>query len=125
MNYHQGDEDYSASEEGEREFCRCNRRLTGSTLFDSPKVTLANELSPEIELLSLDGVAFFKICSGRVVSRTSVERPDAESSSCLIGESAESDEVGGFLGADAEVSKSSNRGNLVSAASISSKGGSG
>ena len=125
MNYRQGDKDYSASEKGEREFRRCNRRLVGSTLFDSPEVTLANELSPEIELLSLYGVAFFEICSGRVVSRTSVERPDAESPSCLIGESAESDEVGGFLGADAEVSKSSNRGNLVSAASISSKGGSG
>ena len=86
---------------------------------------MANELSPEIELLSLDGVAFFEICSGRVVSRTSIERPDTEGSSCLIGESAESDEVGGFLGVDTEVGKSSNRGYLVSSASISSKSGSG
>ena len=46
-------------------------------------------------------------------------------SSCLISESAECDEVGGFLGVDAEVGKSSNRGNLVSSASISSKGSGG
>lgn len=76
-------------------------------------------------MLSLGGVAFFEICSGRVVSRTSIKRPDTEGSSCLIGESAESDEAGGFLGADAEVGKSSNRGYLVSSASISSKGGGG
>lgn len=108
-----------------REFHRCNRCLAGTTLFNSPEVALANELSPEVELLSLDGVAFFEICNGRVVSWASVERPDAEGSSCLISESAECDEVGGFLGVDAEVSKSSNRGNLVSSASISSKGGGG
>ena len=95
------------------------------TLFDSSEVALANELSPEVELLLLDGVAFFEICNGRVVPRASVERPDAECSPCLISESAECDEVGGFLGVDAEVSKSSNRGNLVSSASISSKGGGG
>ena len=56
-----------------REFHRCNRRLAGMTLFDSTEVALANELSPEIELLSLDGVAFFEVCNGRVVSRASVE----------------------------------------------------
>lgn len=107
------------------EFRRCNRCLAGTTLFNSPEVALANELSPEVELLSLDGVAFFEICNGGVVSWASVERPDAEGSSCLISESAECDEVGGFLGVDAEVGKSSNRGNLVSSASISSKGGGG
>ena len=42
-------------------------------LFNSPEIALANELSPEVELLSLDGVAFFEICNGRVVSRASVE----------------------------------------------------
>lgn len=110
---------------GGREFHRCNRCLAGTTLFNSPEVALANELSPEVELLSLDGVAFFEICNGRVVSWASVERSDAEGSSCLIGESAECDEVGGFLSVDAEVGKSSNRGNLVSSASISSKGGGG
>lgn len=57
----------------ECEFRRCNRRLSGTSLFNSPEVALANELSPEVELLSLDGVAFFEICSGRVVSRASVE----------------------------------------------------
>lgn len=108
-----------------REFRRYNRCLAGTTLFNSPEVALANELSPEVELLSLDGVAFFEICNGRVVSWASVERPDAEGSSCLISESAECDEVGGFLGVDAEVGKSSNRGNLVSSASISSKGSGG
>ena len=86
---------------------------------------MANELSPEVELLSLDGVAFFEICNGGVVSWASVERPDAEGPSCLISESAECDEVGGFLGVDAEVGESPNRGNLVSPASISSKGGGG
>lgn len=120
-----GGEGYSAASKGGREFHRCNRCLAGTTLFNSPEVALANELSPEVELLSLDGVAFFEICNGRVVSWASVERPDAEGSSCLISESAECDEVGGFLGVDAEVGKSSNRGNLVSSASISSKGGGG
>ena len=68
-----GDEGYSASVKRECEFRRCNRRLSGTTLFNSPEVALANELSPEVELLSLDGVAFFEICNGRVVSRVSVE----------------------------------------------------
>ena len=120
-----GGEGYSAAAKGGREFRRCNRCLAGTTLFNSPEVALANELSPEVELLSLDGVAFFEIRNGRVVSWASVERPDAEGPSCLISESAECDEVGGFLGVDAEVGKSSNRGNLVSSASISSKGGGG
>ena len=120
-----GGEGYSAAAKGGREFHRCNRCLAGTTLFNSPEVALANELSPEVELLSLDGVAFFEICNGRVVSWVSVERPDAEGSSCLISESADCDEVGGFLGVDAEVGKSSNRGYLVSSASISSKSGSG
>ena len=120
-----GGEGYSAAAKGGREFHRCNRCLAGTTLFNSPEVALANELSPEVELLSLDGVAFFEICNGRVVSWVSVERPDAEGSSCLISESADCDEVGGFLGVDAEVGKSSNRGNLVSSASISSKGSGG
>lgn len=68
-----GNEGYSASVKGECGFRRCNRRLSGTTLFNSPEVALANELSPEVELLSLDGVAFFEICIGRVVSRASVE----------------------------------------------------
>ena len=125
MHYRQGAKAILPQQKGEREFLCCNRRLAGTILFDSSEVALANELSPEVELLSLDGVAFFEICNGRVVSRTSVERPDAEGSPCLIGKFAECDKVGGFLGVDAEVSKSSNRGNLVSPASISSKGGSG
>ena len=68
-----GNEGYSASVKGECGFRRCNRRLSGTTLFNFPEVALANELSPEVELLSLDGVAFFEICSGGVVSRASVE----------------------------------------------------
>ena len=66
-----GNEGYSASVKGECGFRRCNRRLSSTTLFNSPEVALANELSPE--LLSLDGVAFFEICNGGVVSRASVE----------------------------------------------------
>ena len=46
---------------GGREFLCCNRRLAGTILFDSSEVALANELSPEVELLLLDGVAFFEI----------------------------------------------------------------
>ena len=46
---------------GGREFHRCNRCLAGTILFDSSEVALANELSPEVELLLLDGVAFFEI----------------------------------------------------------------
>lgn len=73
LHYRQGNEGYSASVKGECGFRRCNRCLSGTTLFNSPEVALANELSPEVELLSLDGVAFFEICIGRVVSRASVE----------------------------------------------------
>lgn len=73
LHYRQGNEGYSASVKGECGFRRCNRCLSGTSLFNSPEVALANELSPEVELLSLDGVAFFEICNGRIVSRASVE----------------------------------------------------
>ena len=85
-----GNEGYSASVKGECGFRRCNRRLSSTTLFNSPEVALANELSPEVELLSLVlcGVGFrsarlprngmsnastSEICNGGVVSRASVE----------------------------------------------------
>lgn len=61
MHYRQGAKAILLQQKGEREFLCRNRRLAGTILFDSSEVALANELSPEVELLLLDGVAFFEI----------------------------------------------------------------
>ena len=60
LHCHRGRRLFCCSKGG-REFLCCNRRLAGTILFDSSEVALANELSPEVELLLLDGVAFFEI----------------------------------------------------------------